>query len=190
MPVPEELQARRGGLWVLVTHDSVAVAVDEGRVDVRRRAFYRTFRLQALRRRTFCRNPCRDPLRLRSVQGGYLYPHARHEARPRGALARELRRMFGDVYAQREDLWEARSEEERAEVARVALAQLQAAECRVEQRRHFGGEAATVQARIRRLIRGRVRGRVRVGVGVGVGVGVEVGLRSKVGVGVGFRVRG
>ena len=184
MPVPEELQARRGGLWVLVTHDSVAVAVDEGRVDVRRRAFYRTFRLQALRRRTFCRNP----LRLRSVQGGYLYPHARHEARPRGALARELRRMFGDVYAQREDFWEARSEEERAEVARVALAQLQAAECRVEQRRHFGGEAATVQARIRRLIRGRVRGRVRVG--VGVGVGVEVGLRSKVGVGVGFRVRG
>ena len=58
-----------------------------------------------------------------------------------------------------------------AEVARVGLAELQAAERRVEQRRYFGGEATTVQARIRRLVRGRVRG-----VGLGLGARVRVGL--------------
>ena len=130
-----------------MTHDGVAVAVDEGRVHVRRSALRHRLRSCALRRRP-----------LRSVRGGHLYPHARHEARPRWALARELRRVLGDVHAQCEDLGMVRREEERAEVAGVALAQLQAAQRRMEQRRHFGGEAATVQAGVRRLIRGRGRG--------------------------------
>ena len=72
----------------------------------------------------------------------------------------------------------------RAEVARVGLAELQAAERRVEQCRYFGGEAATVQARIRRLVRVRVWVRVRGGVegtlgaGAGAGVGVRVRMRG------------
>ena len=70
-----------------------------------------------------------------------------------------------------EDLWVVRREEQRTKVARVGLAQLQAAERCVEQRRYFGGEATTVQARIRRLVRGRVRG-----VGLGLGARVRVGL--------------
>ena len=87
------LQARRRGLRVLVANDGVAVAVDEGCVDIRRRALDSRPRRALHRRRA-----------LGCVQSGHLDPHARHEARPRGALARELRRVLGDVHAQREDL--------------------------------------------------------------------------------------
>ena len=80
-----------------------------------------------------------------------------------------------------EDLWVVRREEQRTKVARVGLAQLQAAERRVEQRCHFGGEAATVQARIRRLVRVRVRVRVRGGVEgtLGAGAGAGAGVRCQ-----------
>ena len=76
-----------------MANDGVAVAVDEGCVDIRRRALDSRPRRALDRRRA-----------LGSVQGGHVDPHARHEAWPRGTRARELRRVLGDVHAQREDL--------------------------------------------------------------------------------------
>ena len=123
-------------------HDGVAVAVDEGRVHIPRRAlrlrFRHALRRRALRRRTL-RSHCHAlrPGPVRSVQGGHLHPHARHEARSRGALARELRCVLGDVHAQREDLVRVRVK------VRVRI-------------------KVRVRVRVRVRIRIRVRDRVRV----------------------------